>query len=322
YGGSLGDGTYQNKGPTATVRKNVSSTTLAGVSGVQVGQVVSLSASVTGGANGDTVEFYDGGTKIGTGTLNNGVATYSWTAASRGSHTLIAKFPATTKADASESAPQTVQVSDADAVSSTALAPVTGAQVGRSSALKATVTPAAAGGTVVFKDGGTTLAEVPVAANGEATYTWVPSAAGSHAITATFSGRAGVTGSSANANVDVAEAPAGNVSSTTALAIGANPKVGVSGMLSAQVNPGNAGGTVTFKDGDSVIGTAQVDANGAASLPWTPATAGQRVIRAEYSGGGNVNASADSESVQVAAAGGGDGGTGGGTGSLGSLFGS
>ncbi|MGW0172840.1 Ig-like domain-containing protein [Rhodococcus sp. NPDC003322] len=322
YAGSLGEGVYQDKGPAITVRKNVSTTTLAAVSGAQVGQAVSLSASVTGAANGDTVEFYDGGTKVGTGTLNNGVATYNWTPGNRGSHSLVAKFPATAKADASESAAQSVQVSDSDVASSTALAAVTGAQVGSPSVLKATVTPAAAGGTVVFKDGGATLAEVPVAANGEAAYTWVPSTAGSHAISATFSGRTGVTGSAANATVDVAQAPAGNVSSSTALAVGANPQVGVANMLSAQVTPGNAGGTVTFKDGDTVIGTAQVDANGAASLSWTPATAGQRVIKAEYSGAGNVNASADSESVQVAAGnGGGDGGDGG-SGSLGSLFGS
>ena len=311
YGGSLGSGTYQNKGPTATVRKNVTTTNFAAVAGGQVGQAVTLSATVTGGANGNPVDFYDGGTKIGSGALNNGVATYSWTPGNRGSHTLVAKFPATPKANASESGVQTVQITDADANSSTVLAPVGNAQVGRPSVLKATVSPAAAGGTVTFKDGAAVLAEVPVAANGEATYTWVPSTSGAHAISAAFSGRAGVTASTANATITVAEAAAGNVSSTTALAIGGNPTVGASNMLSAQVSPGNAGGSVTFKDGDTVIGTAQVDANGNAGLAWTPATAGQRVIKAEYSGAGNVNASADSESVQVAAApGGGDGGNG------------
>ncbi|MGW6693385.1 Ig-like domain-containing protein [Rhodococcus sp. NPDC054953] len=322
YAGGLGEGVYQGKGPTLTVARNTTSTTLAAVSGAQVGAAVTLSAAVTGGANGDTVEFFDGGAKIGAGTLTNGVATYAWTPGNRGSHALVAKFPATAKADASESSAQTVQVTDADVASSTALAAVSGAQVGRPSVLKATVTPAAAGGTVVFKDGNTTLAEVPVAANGEATYTWVPSTAGSHAIGAAFSGRAGVTGSAANATVEVAEAPAGNTASSTAIAVGANPKVGVANTVSAQVTPGNAGGSVTFKDGDTVLGTVQVDAAGTAELSWTPATAGQRVITAEYSGAGTVNASADAESVQVAAADGGTPGGDGGTGSLDGLFGS
>ena len=52
--------------------------------------------------------------------------------------------------------------------------------------------------------------------------------------------------------------------------------------ISAQVT-GSAGGTITFKDGNTVIGTATVDGSGRASVTWTPATQGQRVIRAEYS---------------------------------------
>ncbi|MFF0815985.1 Ig-like domain-containing protein [Rhodococcus sp. NPDC003318] len=317
YDGSLGSGTYPGRGPAATVRKNVSTTTLAPASGAMVGQALTLSASVTGGANGDTVEFYDGCTKIGTGTLTGGVATFAWTPDTRGAHSLVATFPATLRADGSESAAQSVQVAQADVASTTTLAPVPGAQVGRASVLKATVTPAAAGGTVEFRDGAATLAEVPVPANGEATYSWVPSAAGSHAVTAIFSGRSGVTGSIANATVQVAEAPVDSVASSTALVVGANPQVGVAGTLSAQVTPGDAGGTVTFRDGDTVIGTAAVDATGAARLAWTPETEGQRVIRAEYSGAGTVNPSSDQESVQVVAA-----GTGGGTGSADSIFGS
>ncbi|MFC9786603.1 Ig-like domain-containing protein, partial [Rhodococcus sp. NPDC127528] len=316
YAGSLGSGNYATKGPAITVRKNVSTTVLAAVSGAQVGQASTLSATVTGGANGDTVEFYDGAAKVGTGALNNGVATYAWTPSTRGAHTLVAKYLNTSKANASQSADQTVQVAQSDAASTTALAAVSGAQVGRSSVLKATVTPAAAGGTVTFKDGAATLAEVPVAANGEASYTWVPATAGNHAITATFSGRTGVTGSTANASVSVAEQPAGNVASTTVVTVGANAKVGVAGSVSAQVTPGNAGGTVTFKDGDTVIATADVDATGKATAAWTPANDGQRVITAEYSGGAGVNASADQVSVLVVA-----GATGGG-GSLGSVFGS
>ncbi|NKS74386.1 hypothetical protein GS531_20620 [Rhodococcus hoagii] len=47
---------------------------------------------------------------------------------------------------------------------------------------------------------------------------------------------------------------------------------------------------MTFKDGDTVVGAATVDASGVATASWTPAIEGQRVIRAEYSGAGNVNA--------------------------------
>lgn len=316
YTGSLGAGNYPTKGPSATVGKNVTVTTLGAVSNAQVGQASTLSATVTGGANGDPVDFYDGGTKVGSGNLNNGTATYSWTPTVAGSHSLVAKFAATGKANASESAAQVVTIAQANQNSSISLAAVSGAQVGIASTLTATVAPPAAGGTVVFKDGATTLATVSVADNGKAAYSWTPATAGSHAITATFSGRTGVSGSTTNTTVEVAEAPAGNVDSQTAVTVSANPKVGVAGTLSAKVTPGTAG-TVTFKDGDTVVGTATVDGNGDATTAWTPATEGQRVITAEFSGAGNVNASSGSVSVQVAAAD--TPGTPGGSGSAGSL---
>ncbi|ORL28576.1 hypothetical protein A6I87_25230 [Prescottella equi] len=123
------------------------------------------------------------------------------------------------------------------------------------------------------------------------------------------------------ATVTVAAKPVGNIESATAIANVVGAKVGSPQSISAQVTPGNAGGTVTFKDGDTVVGAATVDGSGVATVSWTPAVEGQRVIRAEYSGAGNVNASSDALSVSVAPAstGGGDGGTGGGTGSLASL---
>ncbi|WP_460973224.1 Ig-like domain-containing protein, partial [Prescottella soli] len=318
--GSLGDGNYTNKGPAITVAKNTTTTALAQVAGAQVGQATTLAATVTGGAQGDTVEFLDGGAKIGTGILNaNGTATYAWTPTAKGAHELMARFPGTARADDSESSRQNIDVLSSDIQSTTVIAAVTNARVGQSTTLKATVTPtAAAGGTVKFKDGGQLLAEVVVNASGEATYAWTPTADGNHSITADYSGRAGVAASTGTATVNVAPKPAQNTDSTTVISVG-KAQVGVAQTISAQVT-GGAGGTVTFKDGNTVIGTAAVDGSGRASISWTPAVQGQRVIRAEYSGSGTVNASDDQQSVAVApAAPGGDGGPGGGTGSAGSL---
>ncbi|MCD2108326.1 Ig-like domain-containing protein [Rhodococcus erythropolis] len=312
------DDTTNGRGPSINVQKNVSTTAVSPVSGAQVGQPVTLSATVTGGADGDQVEFFDAGSKIGAGSLANGVATLAWTPTTRGDHSITAKFADTARAVGSASAALIVNVSQADVQSSTTLAPISGAQVGKSTALKATVSASGTGGTVTFKVGGTVLASVPVAGNGEATYAWVPTVAGAQTVEAVFSGRSGVTGSSTTANVTVAEQPAGTTSSTTDLSVGAG-QVGVTQTISAQVSPANAGGTVTFKDGESVIGTATVDSSGKASLSWKPATQGQRVVAAEYSGAGTVTASSDQVSVQIAApVDGGEPGNGG-TGSLGSL---
>ncbi|ALU72274.1 hypothetical protein H351_24775 [Rhodococcus erythropolis R138] len=311
------DDTTNGRGPSINVQKNVSTTAVSPVSGAQVGQPVTLSATVTGGADGDSVEFFDAGSKIGAGALANGVATLAWTPTTRGDHSITAKFADTARAVGSASAALIVNVSQADAQSSTTLAPISGAQVGKSTTLKATVSASGTGGTVTFKVDGTVLASVPVAGNGEATYAWVPTVAGAQNVEAVFAGRSGVTGSSTTANVTVAEQPAGTTSSTTDLSVVAG-QVGVAQTISAQISPANAGGTVTFKDGETVIGTATVDSSGKASLSWKPATQGQRIVAAEYSGAGTVTASSDQVSVQIAAPVDGEE-PGNGTGSLGSL---
>ncbi|WP_072691774.1 Ig-like domain-containing protein [Rhodococcus marinonascens] len=320
YEGSLihRDQVFKTKGPNVTVLRNQTTATLDAPSSTQVGQSVLLHATVAGGAQGDNVEFYDGNAKIATVPLNSDrVATYNWTPTTSGNHSMSAKFLATSKAEGSHSPVRNVSVSQTDAESSTILAPITGAQVGRSSTLKATVSPPGAGGTVEFRDGGATLANVPVDGGGVATYTWVPSTAGDHNIAASFSGRPGVAGSTTSTTVNVTEAPVGNIESTTVLTIGANPTVGVAQNITAQVTPGNAGGTITFKDGDFVIGTSSVDPSGRATTTWTPSNDGQRGITAEYSGAGNVNASVDQQSVVVGAV-----PSGGGSSSAGNTFGS
>ncbi|PKV80059.1 Ig-like domain-containing protein [Nocardia fluminea] len=94
-----------------------------------------------------------------------------------------------------------------DAVSSTAITAVSGAQVGKAVTLEASVTPAAAGGTIQFKAGDNVLGDIPVGANGKASIVWTPGAPGSYSIGAAFSGRSGVAGSSSTATVTVAEVP-------------------------------------------------------------------------------------------------------------------
>jgi hypothetical protein len=406
YGGSLGSGSYGTKGPSITIGKSSSTTTLAAVTGAQVGKPSSLTATVTGGAAGDTIEFRDGTTPIGTATLNaGGTATFAWTPTTAGAHNLTARFPDTAFATASQSAPITVQVAEAPVPSTLALAPITDAQVGKASIITATVNPAAAGGTVELRDGTTSLATLPVGAdgtihhewtpaaagghtltatfsgrdgvtgstttaqvnvaeapvpstiaiapvtdaqvgkastitatvnpaaaggtielrdgdtslatlpvgdNGKIEHQWTPAAAGGHTLTATFSGRDGVTGSTTTAQVNVTEAPVDNTDSTTTLNPVAGATVGKATTVTAKVTPANAGGTVTFKDGSTVIGTGQVGPDGSATVAWTPTTAGQRTITADYSGHGTVNASSGQLPVTVTASGGngGNGGTG------------
>lgn len=94
-----------------------------------------------------------------------------------------------------------------DAVSTTVLTDVSGAKINTPVTLEATVSPAAAGGTVQFKAGDQVLGDIPVNANGKATIVWTPGAAGSYTIGANFSGRTGVAASSTTKVVSVADVP-------------------------------------------------------------------------------------------------------------------
>ncbi|SEK70274.1 Ig-like domain-containing protein [Rhodococcus maanshanensis] len=199
----------------------------------------------------------------------------------------------------------------------TTLNPITGATVGKNTVLIANVTPAAAGGTVTFKEDNRIISTAYVGSDGTATAQWAPATAGQRTITADFSGRGDTVGSRATATVTVAPAGGNATASTTTL----NPITGATAnkatTLKAKVNPAAAGGTVEFKDGDTVLGTAQVGANGEATHQWTPTTEGQRTITATFSGRNGVTGSTTTQQVTVAKA----GTTPGGAGSLDSLLG-
>ncbi|WP_072691261.1 Ig-like domain-containing protein [Rhodococcus marinonascens] len=112
---SSGSHAYNTMGPDVTVRKDPTTTALADVlTDVRVGQLVPLTATVTGAAAGDIVEFYDGATKIGTAQLGSlRMATLDWIPATGGEHSLSAKYVGAQRTQSSQSSVQTVQVSNA-----------------------------------------------------------------------------------------------------------------------------------------------------------------------------------------------------------------
>ncbi|MCA1005654.1 Ig-like domain-containing protein [Rhodococcus hoagii] len=301
YTGSRGPGSYPTQGPAINVAKNSPTTTLAPVAGAVTGQASTLTATITGGAaQGDTVEFYDGTTKIGTGVLDaNRAATLAWTPDSAGAHTLSVKYLGTAFSNASQSADQQVTVTAPDVDSTTTLAPVSGAKVGVAGTLTATINPAGAGGTVEFSDGTAVLATVPVEADGTATTSWTPAAGGARTLTAVFSGRSGVLSSTTTQDVTVADA---DVTSSVVLGSVTGAKVGQASTLTATVSPAAAGGTVEFSDGTAVLATVPVAADGTASTSWTPTEGGVRTVHAVFSGRTGVLGSTTSQQVTVDAA--------------------
>ncbi|MDZ7911182.1 MAG: Ig-like domain-containing protein [Rhodococcus sp. (in: high G+C Gram-positive bacteria)] len=297
------DDTTNGRGPSINVQKNVSTTTLSPASGVKLGQPVPLSATVTGGAEGDQVEFFDGATKIGAGTLANGVATLAWTAADVRTHSVTAKYLGNAKVATSTSSAVDVVVSEADKSTATTITGPASAVAGESVTVEATVSPTPAGGTVQFKDGVTDLGgAVTVDANGKASLT-NSFAEGAYSIVAVYSG-SGVYQASTSAPHALTVAPVVVEESTATTLVG--PSTGSTGealSFTASVSTGAAGGTVQFKEGGRDLGSPiPVDASGKATTTPTFNVAGEYSITAVFSGSGNyLGSTSNIQTVNVKA---------------------
>ncbi|WP_175278966.1 Ig-like domain-containing protein [Prescottella equi] len=297
YSGSLGSGTYSDKGPTITVSKDTTTTTLAAVqTPILTGQSVTLTATVTGAAQGNAVEFYDGATKLGEGPINaSGVATYAWTPTTAGARSLTAKFAGTAIANSSQSAVQNVQVNAPVTTGTTVSVPGT-AVTGTPVTLSASVTPANAVGTVQFKDNGASVGAPVTVTAGQATLPHAFTTAGAHSITADFVAGSGFVNSSAPAQTVTVNAP-----TTTTLQVPASATTGAPVTFSVSVMPVNAAGTVQFKDNGTAIGSPVAVAAGQASVQHTFGAAGSHSITAEFSGGpGFASSAAAAQTVTVA----------------------
>ncbi|WP_027503348.1 Ig-like domain-containing protein [Rhodococcus sp. UNC363MFTsu5.1] len=115
------------------------------------------------------------------------------------------------------STPQSVQASDPVFSSTVTLSPVTGAKIGTAIALKAKITPAAADGTVEFKDGTTVLGTAQVGNDGTATHQWTPTTNGKHTITATYRDKNGDEDGTTTATVTVGDTNPGGLGSLGSL---------------------------------------------------------------------------------------------------------
>lgn len=298
-GSSGADGTYQNKGPTVTVAKDATTTVLAPVpTSVLTGQSVTLTATVTGAAQGSPVEFYDGATKLGEGALDaSGVGTFAWTPSTAGARSLTAKYLGTAIANSSQSAPQNVQV-DAPVDTTVSVAAPGTAETGTPVTLSADVLPANAVGTVQFKDNGTAIGSPVAVASGAASLQHTFGAAGSHSITAEFLGGAGFAASTSAAVPVTVSDP--DVVTSLELDAPASAQTGTPVALSATVTPPGAQGVVQFKIGGVEVGAPVPVANDSASLSHTFNAAGSFEVTAEFTGAaGFTDSSASAQNVTV-----------------------
>ncbi|MES2390706.1 MAG: Ig-like domain repeat protein [Acidobacteriota bacterium] len=156
------------------------------------GTSVTFTATISGGASGaqpgGTVQFLDGTTVIGTGTLNaSAQATIAISTLGVGTHSITAQYAGDTVFAGSTSTALTQMI--VTATTSTALtSSVTTAPVGTSVVLTATVTSNVGSptGTVTFLDGSSAIGTGTLNGSGAATLTISTLAVGTHSITAQY----------------------------------------------------------------------------------------------------------------------------------------
>ncbi|MGR6025705.1 beta strand repeat-containing protein [Rhodococcus erythropolis] len=293
-----------NAGGQALATVNVVSqaaTTTAVTSGASatIGQSTDLIAQVSPAPTGGTVQFKDGGTDIGAPVaVANGVATLPHTFTAAGDHSITAVYDGVLEFLTSTSPARTVGVAAADVQTTTALTVPSSAVEQTSVALTANISPAADGGTVQFKDGGTDIGGPIAVTAGAATLDHTFTTTGSHSITAVYSGTAGFGGSTAEAQT--IEISSSALSTTTTLQVPAAAITGTAVDLTATVAPNNAVGSVQFKSNGTAIGSPVTVSGGTAALSHIFDAAGAQSVTADFiAGAGFVGSSASAQTVTV-----------------------
>jgi hypothetical protein len=236
---------------------------------------------------GGAIVFRNGETILGTVVLTSRHASMSTLALSGGSQSITASYSGDLHFSAITSAPLSQLVNQvASTISLTAsMSPISLNQPVTYTANIASQYGGNTTGTVTFKDRSKTIAVVAVAA-GQASYSISYSAAGTHLITAVYSGDASNSGSTSpvlNAYVE-----AGPVASKTVITTSGSPSlVGQSVTFTATITSSYGsipdGDTVIFYDGTVVIGSSAT-VGGSATISTSALVAKTHAIKASYQG--------------------------------------
>ena len=262
------------------------------------GQGVTFTATVTAVSPGSgtptgTVAFLDGNSVIGAGTLSGGVATFTTSSLSVGSHTIHSSYPGDSSFTGSSASLPSNPENVYPAYTSTAVnSSVNPAVWGQSVTLTATVTATAPGsgvptGSVIFLDGGSPIAAATLNGSGVASLSTSSLGVGSHTITTSYSGDGNFAGSagslSGNPQVVDKDATATATSSSVNPSVWGQPIAFTATVTSLAPGAGTPGGTVTFFDGGSSIGSSTLS-GGTATLATSALTVGSHTITARYAG--------------------------------------
>ena len=265
---------------------------------------VASNPSAAGMPNEGYVILFVGGVQYGNSVyVINGTATLTEDSISAGTHSITAAYfdHGGCFGDSSRSAAISLTVNTADTSTTVTASPNDPQNIpvsGQLVRLTATITVANEGhgrpsGPVTFRAGNQELGTSWISywSNGIG-YAYLDTTAltaGTHSITATYESESEID-SNCNGSSGTTTVQVNSACTTTTIATSAtSPAVGQTVTLTATiraVNPGSGvpTGTVTFMDGNTVLGTATVNASGEASLSTSALSLGSHTITATYQG--------------------------------------
>ena len=243
-------------------------------------------------ANGDTVHFIDGTTIIGSGSLSGGIASFTTTALTAGTHKIKAAFVTDSSYGASSSTVVN-QVVIGLPTTSTVSSNLNPSTYGQTITFTAKVVDNANSGTptgtVSVKAGTNVLAKVALS-SGTASFSISTMAVGTKSITVTYNGDAKYAPSTSSMLSQIIN----KATSATTISSSMNPSTsGQSVTFTISVAPQFTGvptGTVKLTLGTTVLATVTL-VNGAGSFTTTALPVGSDLIKATCSGSGNFTAS-------------------------------
>ena len=274
----------------------VTTTTLqASTSATAIGDSVTLTANLTPATTTGTVTFYNGSTAIGTANVNGGVATLNTTFAASGNTTLKAIFAGNASWETSTSNQISLFVTGNTPDSVVLQVNPSSLIIGYSANLTATVSPAAATGSVVFYDGTQAIGNCKVA-GGSCTFVNTFMAAGSQSLTAVYSGDTTyISNTSSPVTLNISNP--GPTPTTTTLRL--SETSGFTGdwvTLIATVNPPAATGQISFYNNGNLLANVTLS-SGSAAWSQVFSLAGENNITAVYDGDTTYSSSTSSTQV-------------------------
>ncbi len=210
--------------------------------------------------------------------MSGGIATLSISTLSGGQHSLTVVYGGDTY-DAPSTSPVLTQTVDPAPTSVTLRTTPNPSTYLQAVTLTAAVTsPAVATGTVTFYRGSTSLSAAPLSGN-VSTLKVASLPPGANQLTASYSGDTSNQPSTSASHVQDVRDP-----TSTLLTSSPNPSVhGQSVLLTATVTPAKTGGSVTFYQGATVIGTSTLS-EGTATLSISTLSVGDHLLTAKYAG--------------------------------------